>query len=100
MAEKKPSLYPTGNGCFICQNPTVVRHHIYGGHGRRPISDDEGCWVELCPAHHNMSDFGVHFDKQLDEFFKRDCQRRWEEREGIDDPEHKEFIDRFYESYL
>ena len=31
----------------------------------------------LCPAHHNMSDFGVHFDKALDDFFKQDCERRW-----------------------
>ena len=40
-------------------------------------SDREGCWVYLCPAHHNMSDFGVHFDRKLDQFFKEDCERRW-----------------------
>lgn len=98
---KKPSLYPTGDGCFICHNPTVASHHIYGGHGRRPISDEEGCWVELCPMHHNMSDFGVHFDKSLDDFFKRDCQRRWEEREGLKGEDaHDAFRARFGISYI
>lgn len=96
----KPSLYPSGSGCFICHNPTVVRHHIYGGHGRRPISDEEGCWVELCPYHHNMSDFGVHFDHELDAFFKKDCQRRWEQREDVEGDHHKTFIDRFGINYL
>ena len=94
---KKPSLYPTGEGCFICHNPTVVRHHIYGGHGRRPISDDEGCWVELCPAHHNGSDFGVHFDHELDQFFKEDCERRWCER---NQKTAKDFLETFGINYL
>lgn len=97
MASKKPSLYPTDDGCFICHNPTVVRHHIYGGHGRRPIADEEGCWVELCPYHHNMSDFGVHFDHELDRFFKEDCERRWcaANGKGPDD-----FRDRFGVNYI
>jgi hypothetical protein len=28
-----------------------------------------------------MSKFGVHYDKELDSYFRRDCQRRWERRE-------------------
>lgn len=91
------SLYSTEQECWICHSPTVHLHHIYGGHGRRPISDREGCWVYLCPAHHNMSDFGVHFDHQLDQFFKADCQRRWEARNGKG---HDDFRQLFGRSYL
>lgn len=98
--DKKPGLYGEERECFICQNPNVARHHIYGGHGRRPVSDDEGCWVYLCPRHHNMSDFGVHFDKELDMFFKADCQRRWERREGIKEPGHETFIRLMGRSYV
>lgn len=47
-----------------------------------------------------MSGFGVHFDKDLDAFFKRDCQRRWEEREGIRDPEHRAFIELMGRNYI
>ena len=71
------SLYSDERECWLCHDPDVARHHIYGGAGRRPISDREGCWVYLCPYHHNMSDFAVHFDKDLDRFFKEDCEERW-----------------------
>lgn len=101
MPKRKPSLFnEPSDGCWICKNPNVVMHHIYGGHGRRPISDAEGCYIFLCPYHHNMSDFGVHFDKSLDTSLKRMCQIRWEEREGIDEPDHETFIARFYRNYL
>lgn len=78
----KGSLYSDERECWICHATTVHRHHIYPGSGRRNASDREGCWVYLCPAHHNMSDFGVHFDRELDAFFRSDCQRRWMHREG------------------
>lgn len=47
-----------------------------------------------------MSKHGVHFDRQLDMFFRRDCQRRWEQREGIDEPDHETFIRLFGCNYL
>ena len=95
--QKKPSLYPTDNGCEICHSPTTVVHHIYPGVGRRPISDREGCWVLLCPYHHNMSDHGVHFDRELDLHFRRDCQERWMR---ANDATVDDFIATFGESYL
>ena len=98
--EKKPSLYGNERECFLCHDTNVHKHHIFFGSGRRSISDDEGCWVYLCPMHHNMSDFGVHFDKSLDMFFKEDCQRWWEGREGLKEPEHETFRARFHGSYL
>lgn len=71
------SLYSEVCECWICHSPQVHMHHIYGGNGRRQVSDQEGCWVYLCPNHHNMSRFGIHFDKELDKAFKEDCERRW-----------------------
>lgn len=94
------SLYSDEPECWICHSPVVHVHHIYPGTGRRGVSDREGCWVYLCPAHHNMSNMGVHFDKELDAFFRSDCQRRWERREGISDPEHKAFIELMGRNYL
>ena len=102
MPKRKPSLFnEPQDGCWICKNPNVVMHHIYGGHGRRPVSDAEGCYIFLCPYHHNMSDFGVHFDKSLDTSLKQMCQRRWEEREGLEGEEaHDAFRKIFGISYL
>lgn len=96
----KKSLYSEERECWLCHNTNVHRHHIYPGNGRRDASEREGCWVYLCPAHHNMSDFGIHFDKELDRAMREDCQRRWERREGIEDPEHKAFRAIFHDSYL
>ena len=97
---KKPSLYPCSKGCWVCADPVTVTHHIYPGNGRRSVSDREGCTIQLCNRHHNMSNEGVHFNKKFDAFLRADCQRRWEQREGIDDPEHTEFRHLFGVSYL
>jgi hypothetical protein len=100
MAKKKPLFNQRIDGCWVCQNPYVEEHHIIYGSGRRKISDDEGCVVYLCHYHHQDPRAGIHFDQDFDNAMKQMCQRKWEEREGIDDPEHKAFIDRFYESFI
>lgn len=87
--------------CWVCGTTYNLHvHHIYGGTGRRPVSDREGCWVYLCGPHHNLSNEGVHFNHEMDALLKQECQRRWEEREGIDDPEHREFLRVFGINYL
>lgn len=76
------SLLSDEKECWLCGNPNVHKHHVFGGVGRRPISEREGCWVYLCPQHHNMSNAGIHFDKQLDLRVKELCQRRWMDKNG------------------
>lgn len=57
----------------------------------------EGCWLYLCPAHHNMSREGVHFDPVLDLYIKQECQSRWmvKNRAGVE-----QFIELFGRNYL
>ena len=81
--------------CWLCRSPRVHKHHIYGG-SRRSDSEREGCWVYLCPEHHNMSNRGVHFDKRLDDYFKEACQRRWMEREGATEDDFRAIFGRNY----
>lgn len=95
---KKPSLYPIDDGCFICQNPYTECHHIYPS-SRRPISEREGCTVRLCAEHHRGL-MGVHNDQKLQDFFRRDCQIRWERREGIEEPDHETFIALMGRNYI
>ena len=95
---KKPSLFmEKGRVCWLCGNPNVEMHHILPS-SRRPISDREGLVIPLCHEHHQGA-VGVHSDKEFDKWLRREARRRWEEREGIDDPEHREFTARFYDSY-
>lgn len=96
----KQGLYNSReDGCWLCGNPYVECHHVYGGVGRRPISDREGCFIFLCREHH-QGRTGVHQDKRFRDWLRRDCQRRWEEREGLHGQEaHDEFRRLFGASY-
>lgn len=90
------SIISNEKECFVCGDKRVLHlHHIYEGLGRRQQSDKWGCWVYLCPRHHNMSNEGVHFNKELDLKLKRLCQKRFEELYPDVD-----FIKEFRRSYL
>lgn len=83
--------------CLVCKTTlNLHRHHVFGGVGRRKKSEMYGCWVYLCARHHNMSNSGVHFNKQLDTKLKQECQRAWEERYG----DREDFRHEFGQSYL
>lgn len=88
------SLFSDEKVCWLCGSPHVHKHHIMYGTANRRLSESWGCWVYLCPRHHNMSKDGVHFNKQLDRELKEECQRRWEERYG------EGFIEIFGRNYL
>lgn len=73
--------------CWVCGNTyNLHKHHIYGG-GNRTVSEQNGFWVYLCAPHHNMSDAGVHFNKELDRALKMVCQSEYERSHT-----HKEFM--------
>lgn len=95
------SLFPDRDeGCYICGSPYVEQHHIFYGTGRRPISDREGCTVWLCREHH-QGRMGVHGPRHMHDLeLKEECQRRWEAREGVDEPWHETFIRVFGRNYL
>ncbi len=98
---KKPSLLSDESDpcCYVCGTTYNLHvHHCFPGYGRRKVSDREGCWVYLCARHHNMSNDGVHFNHDLDTRIKQECQRRWEEREGVED--HSAFIALMGRNYL
>lgn len=69
--------------CFITgisgEYRVLHQHHIYEGWGNRQVSEDNGFWVWLLPEYHNMSNKGVHFDKEFDLALKQACQRKYEE---------------------
>ena len=91
------SILSNEDCCFVCKIPYGLhRHHIYEGRGRRDISEREGCWVYLCPRHHNASNAGVHHNKNFDTKLKQICQKKWEELNGS----REDFIKTFGRNYL
>ena len=89
------SLINNTKVCYFCgRQNNLHKHHIFGGVGRRSLSEEYGAWVYLCPEHHTGPK-GVHFDKARDQFLKRECQRAWEETRTRD-----EFREVFGKSYL
>jgi len=80
--------------CWITGETNVHKHHIYGGANRK-ISEQHGFFVWLRPDWHNMSDYGVHFNKAFDTDLKRICQRKFEETHS-----RQEFMKLIGKNYL
>ena len=91
------SLLSNERECFMCKTTEGLhKHHVFFGTGRRKLSEQDGCWCYLCAKHHNASDAGVHFNKGLDLFLKRICQKKWEAVHGT----REDFIRRYGRNYL
>lgn len=71
------SLIDNCKVCFVCGTVYGLhKHHIFGGANRNK-SEKDGCWCYLCGEHHNLSNKGVHFNKELDTRLKQTCQQLW-----------------------
>lgn len=77
------SLLSKEKECFICGTTyNLHKHHIYPGTANRKLSEKWGCWCYLCAYHHNMSNAGVHFNREADLKLKQYCQRVFEQKFG------------------
>ena len=95
MKMGKLSILSSEKVCFVCgANRGLHRHHIFAG-ANRNNSERYGCWVYLCPDHHNMSGHGVHYDHELDLQLKKMAQEAYE-KNGT----REEFVRIFEKNYL
>ena len=77
---RKPSILQRDKVCYISGTERNLHlHHIYFGTGLRKISDENGFWCYLTLEYHNGSNKGVHFNRELDLYLKRECQKKFEE---------------------
>lgn len=89
------SILQSEKKCYVTeQTDGLHKHHIYGAANRK-ISEENGFWVWLVPEYHNMSDRGVHFDKEFDTLLKQECQAKFEETHS-----REEFMKLIGRSYL
>ena len=69
--------------CFLTgATYDLHEHHVFFGTGNRKISEKYGLKVWLRADLHNMSDEGVHFNKELDLQLKRMAQEKAMEHYG------------------
>nr|DAW56164.1 MAG TPA: Recombination enhancement function protein nuclease, DNase, HYDROLASE.4A [Caudoviricetes sp.] len=93
----KKSLIQQGKYCYVCGTEYALhRHHVFEGTANRRLSEEDGAYCYLCYLHHNGSNRGVHFNKELDLLLKRRTQEAWEKTKG----NRQEFINRYGKSWL
>ena len=73
MAE---SIIQTQKECYITGSTQNLHEHQIWGGGRRKLSEQYGLKIWLRADWHNMSDYGVHFDKALDRHIKATVQQK------------------------
>ena len=80
------SIIQNEKECFVCKTTYGLHeHHCFEGTGRRKQSEQYGLKIWLCGRHHNLSNEGVHFNKELDLQIKRIAQRKFEEKHSRED---------------
>lgn len=89
------SILQENKECLVCRSTNVALHHVFFGTANRKKSDEYGLVVFLCQRHHNTSNAGVHFNKQLDLKIKQMAQRKFEEIYG-----HEKFMQEFGRNWL
>lgn len=81
--------------CYITHRTDGLhKHHIFGGPLRK-WSELYGLYVWLRPEWHNMSDYGVHFNPELDSELKQLAQEKFEQVYN-----RSEFVQVFGKNYL
>ncbi len=74
--------------CYITGDVRNIHiHHIFGA-ANKTNSEKYGFLVPLRDDWHNMSDYGVHFNKELDLKLKTACEEYWLQNYGT----REEFI--------
>lgn len=79
------------NTCHITGSTDRIHvHHIFGA-ANKSNSEKYGFLVPLRKDWHNMADYGIHFNKELNYKYKRACQEYWLAHYGT----KEEFIEVF-----
>ena len=96
MGEAK-ALNRKEDGCYLCGSHEMMeRHHIFPSRANRKLSEKyaDCCCVWLCHKHHNTPN-GVHYRKQLRQYFQAMAQAKFEEKYG-----RELFLQEFKKNYI
>lgn len=73
------------------------RHEVFYGTANRKKSIEDGLVIFLSPELHNMSDRGIHFNREFDILVKECAECAWLDYYG---KTLSEFINRYGKNYL
>lgn len=91
------SIIQDNKECFITgRTDNLHSHHIFFGNPNRKNSEKYGLKIWLLAELHNMSNLGVHFDKDLNDLCHRTGQLAFERVHGT----REEFVKIFGKNYL
>jgi hypothetical protein len=69
--------------CYKCKTTYDLHsHHIFSGTANRKLSEQYGLKIWLCSRHHNMSNAGIHFDRDFELEVKQMAQQKAMEHYG------------------
>lgn len=92
------SIIQSKKECYITGSTyNLHKHHIFEGTANRKLSEKYGLWIYLRADWHNLSNYGVHFNRELDIKLKKVAQKRWQE---YYQKTKEDFIKIFGKSYL
>ena len=96
MSKQEICIMPSNPMYETTRMPTLHRHEVFGAANRQKSIKD-GLVVFLTPEMHNMSDKGVHFNRDFDLFLKRIGQQAWMD---YYDKTTEDFIKEYGKNYL
>jgi len=80
MSKSKVTKYETTSA--FSGTPTTTHHHLLFGKGIRPLAEEDGLWIPLTDAEHDMSPKGtinqVHDNPAAEKLSKMLGQAIWE----------------------
>lgn len=97
MSRTEKCIMPPNPHYSTVRSPLYCHRHEVFGASNRQKSIRDGLVVFLQPEMHNMSNRGVHFDREFDHYLKRIGEKTWCKHYGktIDD-----FIEEYGRNYL
>lgn len=96
MKRDKSIIQKDMSRCYVCGCATGLEtHEVFFGSADRQKSIKWHLYVRLCGHHHNKSNDGVHFNRELDLRLKKDGQKAFEALYG-----HEKFMQVFGKNYL
>lgn len=70
-------------------------HEVFFGSANRKKSIEWGCCIPLTAEFHNLSGKGIHFNKNMDIYYKKEMQKAFEKKHS-----HEKFMEVFGRNYL
>lgn len=97
--ERYTILVPDFKTCFVCGTSENIHIHevFFGSNRDKSIAD--GLCLPLCGYHHNLSKDGIHFNKQLDNYVKKQSEKIWIEHYCDNSLTKEEKIQKFRDRY-